>query len=672
MNWADPHWLKLLLVPGAATLLLIAMTIARRRRGMVRWPGIKRVVAAGARVLSVPAGRSVRRPWLLLLSSALVVVALGRPRWGEIEKPVFQRAREVMLALDLSRSMLVKDVAPDRLSRARLLVQSLLDGLRGERMGLIVFSGTAFVQVPLSADYQILNEFLPDLNPDYMPQGGTDYSGMLSAATGGFSDTANTDRYLVILSDGEALDDSWKQQLPELEKRGVRVIALGVGTAAGGFIPDKNDGFVKDERGAVVLSRLESNTLRALAQQTGGIYRDASMWVDLAGLLRETVERGRRGDFIEEKSVEHIERFQWFLAPAVLLAALGIWREIGVRPRPRNVANDRTPAATTRRARPRPAPTTAVGAIRTARAVIGALLLAQALARSSQTSAAGQEQPADPAEEVRQTVTRLAQAPSSSAAGWRELAENTLAYGQSLRQAGTPVEKGPILDAIAAVDEGRRISELEADWTALRTELERLLEDPPEQEKQEDKQDDRNQQQEDENQKKKKKQDQQGSESEDQSGETENQDKQQQGQGDQGSDQDDKQGEQQQQDAQNQQGNSGSDQQREQQQENSPNQPKTPDQPAPEEGRLGDLEKEEPAAEPQEETGEQSSPPPQKQATRKIGGRPADERASPPSDPELAAALQRLRQATDDDSPARLFELLEGKKADQPRTGKDW
>ncbi len=687
MNWADPHWLRLLLIPGAGALLLVAMKIARRRENAIRWPGIRRVVAAGAHVLSVPAGRSLRRPWLLLAACACVVVALARPRWGEIEKPVFQQAREVMLALDLSRSMLVQDVAPDRISRAKLLVRGLLDGLRGERVGLIVFAGTAFVQVPLSADYQILEEFLPELNPNYMPQGGTDYAGMLSAATGGFSDTANTDRYLIILSDGGALEETWKQQLPGLEKRGVRVIALGIGTTGGGFIPDEREGFIKDERGAVVLSRLESGTLRQLAQETNGAYRDASAWVDLAALLQETVERGRRGDFTEETSIEHIERFQWFLAPAVLLAALGLWREIGVRPRARNVSQKRPTAKT----RPPPRHATRLEnarvefrgaqALRPAfmRSLLAGALLAAwvvdgarlpAAQQAATTAPTAETAPPDPAEKVRETIARLASASKTTAADWMEVAQNTIAYGESLRQAGAPLEKGAIRDALAAAALGERADPALTDWPALRAALEKLLEEPP---KPEDQQDQQQQQQDEDQEQKQNDPDQQRQQNPSDSDQPQDQEQDPQQQS--GDSKDQPQDGQQDQQQQQQQPDSPSENQQDsdsQQQQ----QPQTPQQPAPDEGRLGELsDKEQEPNDPAEEPQQPQPPPapePTPQPTRKIGGKPADDRGPPPSDPEMAAALQRLRQVTDDDSPARLFELLEGDKADKPKSGKDW
>ena len=150
--------------------------------------------------------------------------------------------------------MLTPDVRPSRLDRAKLLIQSLLEKLAGERVGLVVFSGTAFLQSPLSADYEILREFLPALNPDFLPEGGSNYGALIEASLQAFGASGSADRFLVILSDGEATDDDWKSRIDDLKKKGIRVIGLGVGTAAGAMLPDNAGGLVKDDRGAVVRS----------------------------------------------------------------------------------------------------------------------------------------------------------------------------------------------------------------------------------------------------------------------------------------------------------------------------------------------------------------------------------------------------------------------------------
>ena len=168
MIFAAPKLLWLLLVPATVAVWDLAR---RRRRGETNHPNILRA-EAGPTSVTLASEKTKRpvdgaprlRPWLWF-GLAFAIVAIARPQWGRIEEPVFDQSREILLAVDLSRSMLAPDVSPSRLDRAKLLIQSLLEKLAGERVGLVVFAGTSFLQAPLSADYEILREFLPGLNP---------------------------------------------------------------------------------------------------------------------------------------------------------------------------------------------------------------------------------------------------------------------------------------------------------------------------------------------------------------------------------------------------------------------------------------------------------------------------------------------------------------------------
>jgi hypothetical protein len=221
MSFAWPHLLWLLALP--AGLLVWELMRARRRSGSEH-PKIIRAEAGLRSVSLSPEGSRgpalSRRRFLMCAGLALGIVALARPQWGRLDEPVFDQSREIIIALDLSRSMLTPDVKPSRLERSKLLIESLLDRLRGERVGLIAFSGTAFLQAPLSADYEIMKEFLPSLGPDFLPEGGTNYRQLIDTAVEAFGDSSSADRYLIILSDGEATDEDWRERVPELSKRG--------------------------------------------------------------------------------------------------------------------------------------------------------------------------------------------------------------------------------------------------------------------------------------------------------------------------------------------------------------------------------------------------------------------------------------------------------------------
>lgn len=615
MSFHSPHLLWGLI----PLVLLFAWELARHRsRVVATLPKVMRAWA-GAFDVSLGSGgsNSDARPRICLwFGLAACLVALARPQWGVIEEKTFDQAREVLIAVDLSRSMLAQDVKPSRLDRSKLLIQSLLDGLKGERVGLVLFAGTAFLQSPLSADYEVLREFLPALSPDYLPEGGSNYKALLETSIVAFGDTA-ADRYLIILSDGESTVEDWKSEIDKLKTKDVRVIGLGVGTAQGSFIPDSTGGFVKDERGAVVMSRLNNSTLQELAQSTGGAYADASAWVDLPALLGKTVEAGRKGKFTDKSSVRLSERYQWFLAPGLLLLLLSFWHEFPVRPRERAL-----PLAG-RRERPS---TPAATATTTAAALFVALAWLGLPARSEAQDAPAPTSAETMAAPLTKAVARLAEQSALGAKDYAELAQTTVTYGQRVKATQQPPPEGTIHDALQAVDLGEKADAKAADWPKLRQELQDLLK--RDDQKKDDKKQDENKQQNDQ---------QQNQDQQDQN--KQNQDQQKQQQKDQQNDKQQKQD--------NSQQNQNQDQQQQQKQDSA----------------FGDM-KDQPDKKP---------PKPQPQpGTQKVGGQP-DKQPTEQVDPELAMPLQKLEQVRNQDSPAKLQQLIQGGQQQKTKgTGKNW
>ncbi len=615
MSFASPELLWLWLVPG----VLLLWELTRRRRAAAKsHPKILRA-EAGANSVSLSAFNPQLSPttsarrirfWLFLGLSG-VVLALARPQWGRLEEPVFDQSREILLAIDLSRSMLTPDVAPSRLARAKLLIQSLLEKLQGERVGLAVFSGTAFLQSPLSADYEILREFLPALGPEFLPEGGTNYGALIDTAIAAFGTSNAADRFLIILSDGEATDDNWKARMPELKKKGIRVIGLGIGTSGGGMIPDGSGGFVKDERGAVVLSKLENATLQELAQATNGVYRDSSSWLDLASLIKETVEAGQKGKFIEKNTVRLAERFQWPLAVGLWFLLVSFFSEFPVRPRPRAIQLGGQPV-------PPKLPVEKLAAT-----AAGFLLVFSAL-RFPSSALAAEAAASSPAAPLSKIVGRVAAAAARTARDWSELGHETVIWGSHLQGEQQPVPEGPVRDALAAVATGAKLDAKATDWEKLRQELEALLQKPEDQKQKQDQKQDQDQKNQD--QKDQQKQDEQNKQNQQKS------DQQQQ----------DKKDQQQKQDQQNQ---------------------KSDDQKKPGESAFGDMQKKD----------QPPPPPPPDSGTQKVGGAPEKKDQPEPTDPSLALPLQKLDQLRNQDSPAQLFQLMDGEKKPGPKkTGKDW
>lgn len=621
MTFGSPQLLWLLLVP----LAVFAWELTHRRRTTSSLQSKILRAEAGRHSLRLvgPAAvptiqRGRLRPWLCA-GLLLGVLSAARPQWGRLEEPVFDQAREILIAIDLSRSMLTPDVKPSRLDRAKLLTQSLLERLAGERVGLVVFSGTAFLQSPLSSDYEILREFLPALNPEFLPEGGTNYSALIETAVGAFGTSGAADRFLVILSDGEATEEQWRQGAEQLKKKGIRVIGLGVGTPAGAMIPDGSGGLVKDERGAVVLSKLESGTLRQLAEITDGLYQDASTWIDLAALVNSTVEAGKKGDFVEKNTVRLVERFQWPLAFALWCLLVSLYYEFPVRPKPRDLKLTSGSSA--------PSAPAATGVV--------TLLLLTAFVILSRPPLRAAE---DTGPALGKIYSRLANQDKLSPQDYAEVARETLRWGQRLKENGQPVIPGPVHDAIQAVDKLISIDSKIADWTKLRGDLEALLEKPPEQKQ--DKKDDEQQQNKDQQQ---------------------NQDQQKQDQK-QSQDQQ-KQEQQKQKDEQQQQQQKDPSAQKQEQPKNQKDDAKKPEDSQQKESAFGDMKQ------PQ-----QPPPPPPLGENQKVGGVPEKkEGEQPPVDPSLALPLQKLDQLKNQDSPAELFKMMEGEKDPTPRKKtKDW
>ena len=644
MTFATPQLLWLLIIPAA--LALWELTRARRTAAVTR-PKILRA-EAGADSLELSAlnsqlstpRRTRPRVWLFL-GLALAGFALARPQYGRIDEPVFDQSREILLAVDLSRSMLTPDVKPSRLDRAKLLITSLLERLAGERLGLVVFSGTAFLQSPLSADYEILREFLPNLGPDFLPEGGTNYSALIQTSLAAFNQTASADRFLIILSDGEATDDTWRAAAEELKKKNIRVLGLGIGTAGGAMIPDGPDAFVKDERGAVVLSKLEPATLRDLADLTGGVYRDASAWVDLASLIQSTVEAGQKGKFMEKNSVRLVERYQWPLAAALLCLVVSFWREFPVRPKPRVLGSPRAPMP----------PPLAPAATTTAAALLCLVLLSAFAsplsAQLTRTDPAAktpkletpktETPPPDPSAALTSIVTRLAAAPERSGRDWAELARETVTWGQRLRSGQQPVAPGPVNDALAAVTAGSALDPNTADWSKLREELNALLKKPDEKNQDDQKQDQEKKDQKDQNQSQDKNQQQQDKNK----SKDDKSDPSQDQKGDPSQNSDDK--------------------------NESKDSPEKPDSKPPEgkdgQQAFGDMKDKEPSP----------PPPPPEGDTQQVGGQPDQKPADANADPSLVMPLQKLEQLRNQDSPAKLFRLMQGDPGRTPdKKGKNW
>src|ERR1700722_9435157 len=270
MTFGDPGLLWCLL----AVPLFAALVIQNDRRRQKR---LEQLVAA--RLLSQltdPIARVRQLNKRILYIGALVafILALARPQLGSIEQNFEQHGRDIALAIDTSKSMLSTDYAPNRLARAKLAAQDILDAMRGDRFALIAFAGAAQVEAPLTVDYQTVVDAINQLDTKTVDRGGTDITSAIRSAELALGKSQGFYRAMVLLTDGEDLEEDAVAAAKEAASYGIRIFTVGIGTKEGSTIPvdpDRQE-FLQDRDGQIVRSRLDENRLREIAEQTGGFY----------------------------------------------------------------------------------------------------------------------------------------------------------------------------------------------------------------------------------------------------------------------------------------------------------------------------------------------------------------------------------------------------------------
>ena len=343
MSFGAPEWLwGLLLIP-----ILIALFVRAERRGLKR---LQEFVSA--RLLPQLAG-TVNRPRrmvrfaLQLLGLSLALLSLAQPRWGYTFEDVKRKGLDLLIAVDTSRSMLSNDVQPNRLERVKLAAQDLISELQGDRVGLIAFAGRAFLQAPLTIDYEAVMEAVNDLDTKTIPEGGTNISSAIALASESFGKSAIGNRALIIFTDGEELSGDAMNAAKAAANAGVRIFSVGVGTPQGSLIPIASDdgetAFVKDSAGQVVKSKLDEKRLREIAQATGGFYLHLENGPrTMQQIYNEGLAKMQAAEIDTRLSRRPIERYEWPLGAALLALALSIL--IGERKRVRERIHVPAPA----------------------------------------------------------------------------------------------------------------------------------------------------------------------------------------------------------------------------------------------------------------------------------------------------------------------------------------
>lgn len=318
MRFGQPEYLLFLI--GVAGLIALLIWGGRRRR---RDAGRFVDATLLSRLLPPRAWEQQRKKAaFIVLTMFFFILALAQPRWGYEWEDLKQEGVDIVVAVDVSHSMLATDIKPSRLERARHEVADLIGMLEGDRIGLVAFAGTAFLQCPLTLDYNAATMFLNVLDTDLIPVQGTAVGAALRTAVDAFSDLEKKSKAVILITDGEDHEGNALAAAQYAKEQGVKVFVIGIGGPEGAPIPDpqRGRGFKRDAQGEIVLTRLDETVLQQVAVQTGGSYvRSVLGDMDLNKIYLEDIKhRVEKKELRSTRRKRWQERFQWLIAFGLL------------------------------------------------------------------------------------------------------------------------------------------------------------------------------------------------------------------------------------------------------------------------------------------------------------------------------------------------------------------
>ncbi len=315
MEWGVPENLVWLwLVP--AVLAVFALNYWRRKRTLARFGEPELVERlAGSRSKAI---RLVKRAMLMAVT-ALMVVSLAQPHLRKRETLVERKGIDVMIAIDVSNSMLAKDILPSRLEKAKLELAALIQKLKGNRIGVVAFAGQAIIQCPLTLDHNAVKLFLSTVSPGLIDFQGTSLASALNVSRQAFAEKEKEYKALVLLTDGENHEPAAEAAADKASKEGIRIFTIGIGTPDGSILPGEMGGAKRDLRGATVISKLNESLLKDIARRSGGAYFRASKGEFEVDSLVRAINQMKQKGFKKDWSVEYEENFQFFLILAFVL-----------------------------------------------------------------------------------------------------------------------------------------------------------------------------------------------------------------------------------------------------------------------------------------------------------------------------------------------------------------
>ena len=266
---------------------------------------------------------------VLCLAIAFLCLGLVNPKIGTKLETVKREGVDVVFALDVSKSMLAEDIAPNRIDKAKQLITQIINNLGSDRVGIIAYAGSAYPQLPITTDYSSAKMFLNSMDTDMLSSQGTAIKDAINLAKTYYDDEGQTNRVLIIISDGEDHAGDAAQVAASAKEEGIRIFTIGVGTEKGGPIPLKKNGVVqsykKDREGNTVITKMDANTLKEIAAEANGEYIDGSNTKNVVDTLKDAFNKMDKKEFEAKQFADFKDQYQWFIGAALFLLFLDVF-----------------------------------------------------------------------------------------------------------------------------------------------------------------------------------------------------------------------------------------------------------------------------------------------------------------------------------------------------------
>lgn len=318
-RFAQPEYLYLLLIVPLLVILFVWNTVRRKRK--LQSFGDPELLAQYMPNVSLV--RPQFKFYLQIVALILLIVALARPQFGVKEQTLKRQGMEVMIALDVSNSMLAQDVAPSRLERSKQLLSKIIDGMTEDKVGLVVFAGDAYTQLPITCDYVSAKMFLSSISPSLVARQGTAIGSAIDLSIKSFGLESTASRAIILITDGENHEDDAIGAAKLAKEKGIQVFVLGIGKPEGSPIPlEGSMSFRKDKDGNVVVSKLNEEMCRQIAQAGGGMYLRVDNTNAAQRTLQQELDKLAKSELETRVYSEYNEQYQSFVIVALILLVI--------------------------------------------------------------------------------------------------------------------------------------------------------------------------------------------------------------------------------------------------------------------------------------------------------------------------------------------------------------